>query len=529
MKVLVSDKLAPKGVAVFEKAEGIAVDVKTGLSPEELKGIISEYDGLVIRSATKVTSEIIEAAQNMKVVGRAGSGLDNVDLPAASKKGIVVMNTPGGNTITTAEHAISMMLSLSRKIPQATASMKSGKWEKKNFMGFEICNKTLGVVGIGLVGSVVADRAKGLKMNVIAFDPYLSPERAEQLGVELVGMDELLKRSDYITIHVPKTNDTLNLIDKGCFAKMKDGVLLINCARGGIVNEKDLYDAIKSGKVAGAALDVFDQEPPDPENPLIGCDEVICTPHLGASTEEAQEKVAVAVAEQMVDYLLHGTIRNAANVPSVDSDLLATLKPYLNLAERLGVFQGQVVDGGLEEVSIEYSGEISTLNTDPLTVSILKGLLYPILQEDVNYVNAPLIAKDRGIKVIESTTSASEDFISLINLRVKTNKGKYSVAGTIFGKSDPWIVQVDQFKIEATPDSYMLLFHTQDRPGVIGNIGTSLAKHGINISRMQFGRENVEGKSLLLLSTDDPVPAAVIAEMKELPHVISMNSIEIRC
>ena len=529
MKVLVSDKLSPKGVAVFENADGISVDVKTGLPPDELKSIIGDYDGLVIRSATKVTAEIIEAAGKMKVVGRAGSGLDNVDLHTASKKGIVVMNTPGGNTITTAEHAISMMLALSRKIPQATASMKSGKWDKKKFMGAEICNKTLGVVGIGLVGSVVADRANGLKMNVIAFDPYLSPERAEQIGVELVSMDELLKRSDYITIHVPKTNDTLNLIDKECFAKMKEGVLLVNCARGGIVNEKDLYDAIQSKKVAGAALDVFEKEPPDADNPLVGCDELICTPHLGASTEEAQEKVAVAVAEQMVDYLLNGTIRNAANVPSVDSDVLAKLQPYLNLAERLGNFQGQVVEGGLEEVSVEYSGEIANLKTDPITVSLLKGLLFPILQEDVNYVNAPLIAKDRGIKVIESTTNETEDFISLIKLRVKTNKGECSIAGTIFGKSDPWIVQVDQFKIEATPDKYMLLFHTQDRPGVIGNIGTSLAKHGINISRMQFGREKIEGKSLLLLSTDDPVSVEVIKEMKGLPHVISMNSIEITC
>ena len=529
MKILVSDKLSPKGVAVFENADGISVDVKTGLSPDELKAIIGEYDGLVIRSATKVTSEIIESADNLKVVGRAGSGLDNVDIPAASKKGIVVMNTPGGNTITTAEHALSMMLALSRKIPQATFSMKSGKWDKKKFMGAEICNKTLGIVGIGLVGSVVADRANGLKMNVIAFDPYLSPERAEKLGVQLVSMDELLQRADYITIHVPKTNDTLNLIDKECFSKMKEGVLLINCARGGIVNEKDLYDAIQSKKVAGAALDVFDKEPPDTDNPLLGCEEVICTPHLGASTEEAQENVAVAVAEQMVDYLLNGTIRNAANVPSVDSDVLATLKPYLNLAERMGNFQGQVVDGGLKEVSIEYSGEIANVKTAPITVSLLKGLLFPILQEDVNYVNAPIIAKERGIKVIESITNESEDFISLINLRVKTSKGEYSVAGTIFGKSDPWIVQVDQFKIEATPDKFMLLFHTQDRPGVIGNIGTSLAKHGINISRMQFGRENVEGKSLLLLSTDDLVSAEVIKEMKELPHVISMNSIEIIC
>ena len=527
MKVLVSDKLSPKGVEIFERTEGIEVEVKTKLPPEDLKAIIGEYDGLVVRSATKVKAEIIEAAAKLKVIGRAGSGLDNVDLPAASKKGIVVMNTPGGNTITTAEHAISMMLALSRKIPQATASMKSKKWEKSKFMGAEIYNKTLGIMGIGSIGSVVADRARGLKMNVLAYDPFLSPERAEKLGVELVDIDELLKRSDYITIHVPKSKETINLINKELFSKMKNGVFLINCARGGIVNEKDLYDAIKSGKVAGAALDVFEKEPPDSDNPLLGCDEVICTPHLGASTEEAQEKVAVAIAEQMVDYLLSGTIMNAANVPSVDSEILATIRPYLDLAERLGSFQGQVISGGLEQVSIEYSGEVAALEIAPITVSLLKGLLYPILKEDVNYVNAPVIAKERGIKVIESTTSESEDFISLISLRVKTSKEERLVAGTIFGKSDPWIVQVDQFRIEAVPDKYMLLFHTHDRPGVIGNIGTSLGKHGINISRMQFGREKVEGKSLLLLSTDGLVSSEIIEQMRGLPHVISLDSIEI--
>jgi D-3-phosphoglycerate dehydrogenase len=326
---------------------------------------------------------------------------------------------------------------------------------------------------------------------------------------------------------VPKTNDTVNLINKEFFSKMKDGVFLINCARGGIVNEKDLYDAIKSGKVAGAALDVFEKEPPDADNPLVDLDEVICTPHLGASTEEAQEKVAVAIAEQMVDYLLHGTIMNAVNVPSVDSDVLATIKPYLDLAERLGSFQGQVLSGGLEQISIEYSGEVAALQVAPVTVSLLKGLLYPILKEDVNYVNAPVVAKDRGIKVIESTTSQSEDFISLITLKVKTSEEERLVAGTIFGKSDPWIVQVDQFRIEAVPDKYMLLFHTHDKPGVIGNIGNSLGTHGINISRMQFGREKLEGESLLLLSTDGPVAKEFIEEMKGLPHIISTYSIEI--
>jgi D-3-phosphoglycerate dehydrogenase len=527
MKVLVSDKLSPKGVEIFEKAGGIEVDVKTGLPPDELKAIIGEYDGLVIRSATKVTAEIIGAAVKLKVVGRAGSGLDNVDVPTASKRGIVVMNTPGGNTITTAEHAVSMMLALSRKIPQATASMKSKKWEKSKFMGAEFYSKTLGVVGVGQIGSIVADRARGLKMNVIAYDPFLSSEGAEKLGLELVTMDELLARSDYITIHVPKSNDTVNLINKERFSKMKDGVLLINCARGGIVNEQDLCDAIKSGKVAGAALDVFEKEPPDADNPLLDLDEVICTPHLGASTEEAQENVAVAVAEQMVDYLLRGTIRNATNVPSVDSEVLVKIKPYLNLAERLGSFQGQVISGGLEQISIEYSGEVAALQTEPITVSLLKGLLFPILQEDVNYVNAPLIAKERGIKVVESTTSQSEDFISLITLKVKTDKEERLVAGTIFGRSDPWIVQVDQFRIEAVPDNYMLLFHTHDRPGVIGNIGTSLAQHGINIARMQFGREKQEGESLLVLSTDEPVEKKHIEQMQKLDHVISIYSIEI--
>ena len=527
MKVLVSDKLSPKGVEIFEKAEGIEVEVKTKLPPEELKAIIGEYDGLVIRSATKVKPEIIEAADKLKVIGRAGSGLDNVDIPAASKKGIVVMNTPGGNTITTAEHAISMMLALSRKIPQATASMKSKKWEKSKFMGSEIYNKTLGIMGIGSIGSVVADRARGLKMNVLAHDPFLSPERAEKLGVELATLDDLLKRSDYITIHVPKSKETINLVNKELFSKMKDGVFLINCARGGIVNEKDLCDAIKSGKVAGAALDVFEKEPPDSDNPLLDLDEVICTPHLGASTEEAQEKVAVAIAEQMVDYLLNGTIMNAANVPSVDSEILSTIRPYLDLAERLGSFQGQVISGGLEQISIEYSGEVAALETAPITVSLLKGLLYSILKEDVNYVNAPVIAKERGVKVIESTTNESEDFTSLITLKVKTSKEERLIAGTIFGKSDPWIVQVDQFRIEAIPEKYMFLFHTHDRPGVIGNIGTSLAKHSINISRMQFGREKVEGKSLLLLSTDGSVSSEITEQLKELPHVISLDSIEI--
>ena len=527
VKVLVSDKLSDRGIEIFKKAGGIEVEVKTKLTPEELKATIGNYDGLVVRSATKVTAEILENPGKLKVVGRAGSGLDNIDVKAASKKGIVVMNTPGGNTITTAEHALSMMLALSRKIPQATASMKAKQWEKSKFMGAEIYNNTLGVVGLGQIGSVVADRARGLRMNVIAYDPYLSPERVEQLKVELVSLDELLKRADYITIHVPKSAETTNLINRDAFLKMKKGVFVINCARGGIVNEKDLCNAIKEGKVAGAALDVFEKEPPDTDNPLLGLEEVICTPHLGASTEEAQENVAIAIAEQMVDCLLHGTIMNAANFPSVDKETLATIRPYLTLAERLGTFQAQVVSGGLEEVLIEYSGEVTSLNVASITVSLLKGLLFPILKEDVNYVNAPVVAKERGIKVIESTTSKSEDFISLITLRVKTSKEERLVAGTIFGKSDPWIVQVDQFRIEAVPDRFMLLLHTHDRPGVIGNVGTALGSHGVNISRMQFGREKVKGKSLLLLSTDGRVPQDVVELIKRTNHIVTVHQVEI--
>lgn len=526
MKVLISDSISPKAIEIFKKAQGIEVDIKTKWEPGELEKVICNYDGLVVRSATKVTSEIIKAAERLKVIGRAGSGLDNIDLPAATKRGIVVMNTPGGNTITTAEHTISLLLSLARKIPQATASLKAKKWEKNKFMGTEVYNHTLGIIGIGQIGSVVADRAKGLKMNVIAYDPFISPEKANILGIEMVTLDELYRRSDFITVHTPLTPDTKDLINAESFKKMKDGVLIINCARGGIVNEKDLAEAIKNGKVAGAALDVFTKEPPE-DYSLIELEQVICTPHLGASTEEAQENVAIAIAEQIIDYLLHGIIRNAANVPSVSSELLPLVKPYLSLAEKMGSLQAQIQEGAIEEVLVEYNGEVSTLEVAPITIALLKGLLNPILLESVNFVNAPIVAKERGIKVIESKSSKVEDFTTLITLKVKTDKGSYTLSGTLFGKYDPRIVRINQFRIEAQPEGHILLIYTYDRPGVIGNIGTLLGANGINIARMQFGREEVEGKALVFLNTDTQVSETILKKLEVLPNIISVTSLKI--
>ena len=523
--VLVSDNLSEQGIEVFRKTEGIEVDVKIGLKPGELKSIIKNYDGLAVRSATKVTNELIQVADRLKVIGRAGTGTDNIDKEAATKRGIVVMNTPGGNTVTTAEHTIAMLMSLLRKIPQATASMKAKKWEKKKFMGTEIYQKTLGIVGMGKIGSVVAERARGLAMNVIAYDPFVTAKIADRLGIEMVSLDEVFSRADFITVHTPRNKETENLINKEAFGKMKTGVRIINCARGGIVNEGDLYDAIKSGKVAGAALDVFVQEPPG-DSPLLELDEVICTPHLGASTNEAQVNVAVAVAEQMVDYLKNGTIRNAVNVPSISGELLATLSPYLTLAERMGSFQSQIISGAVEEVAIEYSGDIINFDLSPITIFLLKGLLKQI-DEDVNFVNALNIAHDRGIKTVDSKSTEATDFTDLITLKTKTTKGETLVAGTVFGRHDPWIVRINEFRIEAVLEGDMLLFHTHDQPGVIGNIGTTLGKNKINISRMQFGRQEKEGEALVILGVDSTCSEEVFQALAGLPHIISAKRIQL--
>jgi len=520
MKVLISDKISDKGVEILKKA-GLAVDVKTGMKSDELKACIGEYHGLVIRSATKVTADIIEAAKSLKVIGRAGSGLDNVDKAAASKKGIVVMNTPGGNTITTAEHTIALIFALARLVPQATASMKVGKWEKKKFMGVELFNKTLGIVGLGNIGNQVAKRAQGLEMTVIAYDPFLSEDRAKALGVEKVELPELFSRADFITIHTPLTPETRNLINSETIQKMKEGVRIINCARGGIVNEKDLYDALKTGKVAGAALDVFEKEPVAPDNPLLGLDNVVCTPHLGAATEEAQENVAIAVAEQIADYLIHGTIRNAVNFPSIPADQVLRLQPYLNLAERLGSFAAQVFEGGITGVTIEYMGDAAELNTAPVTIAALKGLLAPILEETVNFVNAPFIAKERGIEIKETKSADAGDYQSMIALRIKAKDKERFFAGTLFSKKDPRIIRIDNFAVEIVPEGIMLLIHNMDKPGVIGNLGTFFGKNNINIARMYFGRESAGGMAISVISIDTPVTPVHLEEIKKMPNILS--------
>jgi D-3-phosphoglycerate dehydrogenase / 2-oxoglutarate reductase len=526
MKVLVSDPLSDIGIKIFQATPGIELDVNTGLDPEGLKAIIGQYDGLVIRSATKVTADIMAKADNLKVVGRAGIGLDNVDIPAASQRGIVVMNTPEGNTITTAEHAIAMILSLSRNIPQATASLKEGKWEKKKLKGREVFNKTLGLIGAGHIGRIVADRAKGLKMQVIVYDPYIKPDVIEKLDLEPVSFDELLKRSDYITVHTPKTAETANLINADAIAKMKKGAMVVNCARGGIVNENDLCEALKSGHLGGAAFDVFSTEPPG-QTELVGLPNFICTPHLGASTTEAQDNVAKDVAEQIVAYLLHGTIKNAVNVPSISSELMATLRPYVTLAEKLGSFQCQMADSAITEVRIDYSGAVSEYATAPLTTAVLKGLLTPILKDDVNFINAPHIATERGIKVVESKSKTSEDFASLVKITVKTMDAETIVAGTIFGNKLLRILRVNDFYMEAIPEGHNLLIHNLDKPGVIARIATVLGKHDINISRMQVGEQKTKKQNVILLTTNVSVSDDVLEEMRGLENVFSARKIEL--
>ncbi|MEW5800632.1 MAG: phosphoglycerate dehydrogenase [bacterium] len=525
MKVLISDKLSKKGIDLFQKEEGIEVDVKVGMSPQELISCIGAYDALVVRSETKVTPEVLAAAQNMKVIGRAGSGVDNINLNEASKRGIIVMNTPGGNTITTAEHAISLMLSLVRNIPQATASMKEGKWEKKKFMGIEVTDKILGIIGLGKIGTEVARRARGLAMNVIAYDPYISEEAARKLQVELVDLESIFRKSDIITIHVPKNTETSYMINQETIQKMKDGVRIVNCARGGLVDEKALAEALKSGKVAGAALDVFEKEPPSPDNPLLSFPNVILTPHLGASTEEAQDNVAIAIADQMVDYLKNGTIRNAVNTPSIPQEVLSGIKPFVSLTENMGRLLAQISDGRMEKFTISFHGEVLNYDVAPITVAALMGLLKPILQETVNYVNAPILAKEREITVEEIKDTGIGDFTNLITLTLNTDKGVNTISGTLFGRANPRIVKINGFAVELLLTEKMLVFQNIDKPGVIGDIGGLLGQAGINISGMQFGREKPGGRAISVLNIDNHVDLDMLQKFKELPNVVSVKLI----
>ena len=526
IKVLISDALGEAGISLFRETAGIDVDVKTGLSPQALKEIIGDYDALVIRSATKVTEEILAAGNKLKVVGRAGIGLDNVDIPAATQRGVVVMNTPTGNVVTTAEHAIAMMMALTRNIPQGTLSLKAGRWDKKKLQGREVFNKVLGVIGFGKIGSIVADRAKGLHMRVVVHDAFVAPEQIKKAGYESVTLDELYQRSDYISIHVPKLKETTNLLNKEAFDKMKDGVMIMNCARGGIVNEDDLQLAITSGKVAGAALDVFASEPPG-ECRLFELDRIICTPHLGASTQEAQTNVAVAVAQQIIDYLINDTVINAVNVPSVTGDLLKKIGPYMALGDRMGCLQAQLADGPVNAVTIEYTGDFRGMDMAPVSTSILKGLLTPMVKHAVNFVNASVVAKEMGIQVIESTTSETEDYTHLITLRVTTAKGENVVAGTIIGRRELRVVKINTFRLELVPEGHILLIFNQDRPGAIGGIGTTLGRHNINIGRMYVGREKTGDRNIIFLQTDTPVPDDVLAKLRSAEMVSSVTPLEL--
>jgi D-3-phosphoglycerate dehydrogenase len=526
LKVLVSDNIAPEGKAILEQAPGIEADVRAKVAADELKAIIKNYHGLIVRSATKVTPEVIAVADNLRVIGRAGSGVDNIALPSASKRGVVVMNTPGGNTLSAAEHTLSLILALARHIPQATASIRAGQWEKNRFMGTEISDRTLGIIGLGNIGAVVAQHAESLGMKVIGYDPYLSSEVAAKKNVELLSLDDLFARSDFITMHTPLTPSTKNLLNASAFAKMKKGVYIINCARGGIIDEVALHEAIVSGKVAGAALDVFEKEPPG-KSPLLELDQVICTPHLGASTTQAQVKVSVAIAEQVVEYLLQGTARHAVNLPSVSAEILALLNPYLLLAEKMGKFQAQITPGSIQEVHLTYSGSVVDMATSMIAMSLLKGLLDPILEEKVNYVNAPILAKERGIKIVESKSRASEDYTTLLTVKVQTESAQNTVAGTLFGKNEPRIVRINEFVTEAVPAGNILFLHNQDKRGVIGNVGSTLASHGINIGQMHLSRDQIGGTAISLVHVDGPVSQEVLIALQGLPHILAAVQIEL--
>jgi D-3-phosphoglycerate dehydrogenase len=514
-RVLIADKLSPAAIDIF-KARGVEADVKTGLSKEDLLKIIGDYDGLAVRSATKADKDVIAAAKKMKVIGRAGIGVDNVDIPAATAAGIVVMNTPFGNSITTAEHAIALMFALARQLPQADVSTQAGKWEKNRFMGVELYAKTLGLIGAGNIGSIVADRANGLKMKVVAYDPFLSPERAVEIGVEKVELDELLARADIITLHTPLTDKTRNILGEENLAKTKKGVLIINCARGGLIDEKALRAGLDSGAIGGAAFDVFVEEPAK-ENILFGAPNFIATPHLGASTNEAQENVALQVAEQMSDYLLTGAVTNALNSPSVSADEAPKLKPFVTLAANLGAFAGQMVDFGIKAIDIAYEGEISALNVKPLTAAALAGILRPMLAE-VNMVSAPAVAKERGIVLSESRQDDSAVFDSLMRITVTTELGKRAFAGTLIAGT-PRVVEVKGMELDAPFLPAMLYVNNLDKPGFIGALGALLGAAGVNIATFNLGRRSAGEDAIALVGVDQAPSEALLAKVKALPHV----------
>ncbi|MBL0000253.1 MAG: phosphoglycerate dehydrogenase [Sphingomonadales bacterium] len=522
-KVLISDKMDPNAAQIFRE-RGCEVDEITGKTPEELKAIIGQYDGLAIRSATKVTQEILDAATNLKVVGRAGIGVDNVDIPAASAKGVVVMNTPFGNSITTAEHAIALMFALARQLPEADASTQAGKWEKNRFMGVEVTGKTLGLIGAGNIGSIVASRAQGLRMKVVAFDPFLTPERAVEMGVEKADLDTLLAKADFITLHTPLTDQTRNILSRENLAKTKKGVRIINCARGGLIDETALKEGLDSGQIGGAALDVFVEEPAK-QSPLFGTPNFICTPHLGASTNEAQVNVALQVAEQMADYLVSGGVTNALNMPSLSAEEAPKLRPYMALAEKLGSLVGQLAHDNLTKIAIEVEGAAAQLNIKPISGAVLCGLMRRY-SDTVNMVNAPFLAKERGLDVREVRHDREGDYHTLIRVTVETSQGERSVAGTLFGNGEPRLVEAFGIKVEADLDGHMLYIVNEDAPGFIGRIGTLLGEAGLNIGTFHLGRRSAGGEALLLLSIDAPIPEPVLWKACNLPGVKMVKALQ---
>ncbi|MDY6864554.1 MAG: phosphoglycerate dehydrogenase [Halobacteriota archaeon] len=523
-KVLVSDSISEEGVKKLET--GADVDVLVGLSKDELIEKIGDYDALVVRSATKVTKDVIEAGKNLKVIGRAGAGVDNIDVIAATERGIVVVNAPEGNTISAAEHAIAMMMSLSRNIPQANASLKSQKWDKNKHIGVEVTDKELGVIGLGRIGSEVAKRAQGLGMKVIAYDPFISEESSKELGIELLSLDEIFTRADYITIHTPVNRETYHLIGDEEFKKMKDGVRLINCARGGIIDEDALYRAVKEGKVAGAALDVFESEPPG-DNKLLELERVIVTPHLGASTKEAQLNVAITIADQILRAMRNEPVKNAINMFSVKPEVFDKLKPYLSLAEKMGSLSAQLITGHINSVDICFHGDLAEKETGIITIAMLKGMLDPILGSNINFVNAPIVAKDRGIKVIESRTDMAEDFINLITTSINTDKETKTIAGTLFGKDDPRIVKIDGYRVDAIPSGYMLIARYIDKPKVIGPVGVLLGENNINIAGMQVGRESAGGEAIMVFNIDGQVSEEVLKAVENVDGILSVKAVRL--
>jgi D-3-phosphoglycerate dehydrogenase len=526
MKVLASDKVADIGLKLLKDA-GIEAEMKTGLSETELVKIIPQYDALIVRSGTKVTPKIIEAGKNLKIIGRAGVGVDNVDLPTATKNGVIVVNSPEGNTVAAAEHSFAMLLTMTRQIPQAYAKLKGGTWDKKSFKGVEVLNKTLGVVGLGKIGRRVASYALGMGMKVIASDPFVTEEYAKSLGVELKKPDEVISQSDFITFHIPKTKETLNLINAQTIARMKKGVRLVNVARGGIINENDLCEALKSGQVAAAALDVFEKEPLPADSPLLKLDNVVVTPHLGASTVEAQVNVVIDVAEQIIEVLKGGAARSAVNIPSMKPELIAPVKPYMGVAEKLGGLASQIMSGAVSRVVVEYCGEVAEHDVSPLTTTVLKGLLAPMMDVVVNFVNAPHIAKERGIEVVESKSKEAKDFASLISVKIKSSKGEREVGGTVFAGMGDRLVSIDGFRVDAVPEGYMLIISNIDKPGMIGKVGTFLGEHKINIASMDVGRIRVGEKAVMVLNVDNAVSDKVLKELAKIEGISAATLVKL--